>query len=72
MWFLGEVKKNGEVIERSLISTDNDITGYCYMETRVIMHSNKKDKFSLSFVKIPEKSIAFSNIPKDINFLVSM
>lgn len=76
MFYIAEVKCNGEVVEKSLVCTINEIAGYSYAEDRFNAHLNSSpttDNITFDFYQLDNRTIIpVIQIPENIQFIAQL
>ncbi|AFC21465.1 hypothetical protein GAP32_018 [Cronobacter phage vB_CsaM_GAP32] len=76
MFYIAEVKRNGVVVEKSLVCTSNEIAGYSYAEDRFnTVQDNTPGEYNITFdfYQLDNRSIVpVIQMPEDIKFIVQL
>lgn len=75
MFYLGTVKKNTNVIEASLICTNNEVAGYDFAQERFMKHYTGDNSVSFDFERIGDgvTIMKFEDLPEiDFDFVVTL
>ncbi|WPJ50292.1 hypothetical protein RCIP0023_00250 [Klebsiella phage RCIP0023] len=75
MFYLGTVKKNSNVIEASLICTNNEVAGYAFAQDRFMKHYTGDNSVSFDFERIGDgvTIMKFEDLPEiDFDFVVTL
>lgn len=75
MFYIGTVKKNSNVIEASLICTNNEVAGYDFAKERFMKYYTGDNSVSFDFERIGDgvTIMKFEDLPEiDFDFVVTL